>query len=219
MSKGQKPLIGVCGYKDKAPDGVMRLAVSSRAMIFNPPEWKDLWLLSPLSTVDPGIDVPGMQGVQSRTVENAWQFLKIWPGEDRWCEPDAREAFRSTCAIRYPRGRGAKAIGAYWGEDGSTLGYVEARKRIYVPCYLELLSRPDRAACVDRLRELATRQPVRVWDPDSYDIEQYGMTDTLEALEFEGRPFAHAFLVALAVQERLGGLQSPANQNEAHSGL
>jgi hypothetical protein len=145
--------------------------------------------------------------VKSRTVENTWQFLKIWPGEEGWREQDAREAFRATCAVRYPRGRGTKAIGAYWGEDGSTLGYVEARKRIYVPCYLELLSRPDRAALIDRLRELATRQPVFIWDPDSYDVGQHGMTDILEAMDFEGRPFAHAFLVALAVQDRLGSLR------------
>lgn len=79
---------------------------------------------------------------------------------------------------------------------------MEARRRIYVPCYLEMLARPDRASLLQRLREAALEQPVVLWDPDSYDVTRHGMTDLLEALTFSDRSFAHAFVVALAAQGR-----------------
>jgi hypothetical protein len=199
--------VRVCGRKDEPPSGVLKLSVASRAPIHNQPQWKCLWRLSPFSVVEGGVAVPGLDGVRSQTVENAWQFLKLWPGEEGWREEDAREAFRSPCAIRYPRGRGQKAEGAYWGHDGSILGYIEARKRIYVPCYLEMLAQPDRVELIERLREAAMRQAVWVWDFDSYEVGASGMRDILEALEFEKRPFVHAFLVALAVQGRLKALR------------
>ena len=115
-------------------------------------------------------------------------------------------AFESTCAIRYPRGKGKKAVGHHWGEDGSVLDYVEARRRIYCPCYLEMLRLPDRAELIQRLREAAARHPISLWDPDSYDVTQHGMSDIVEAIEYTRKPFAHAFLVALAVMDRLDEL-------------
>ncbi len=143
------------------------------------------------------------------TVENAWQFLKIWPDEDGWQKDRAMVAFESTCAIRYPRGKGAKALGHHWGEDGSVLDYVEARRRIYFPCYLEMLRLPDRAELIQRLREAAAEQTISVWDPDSYDVTEHAMTDITEAIEYTNKPFAHAFLVALAVMGRLDELNLP----------
>jgi len=77
-----------------------------------------------------------------------------------------------------------RAVAHHWGENGSRLGYVEARKRIYIPCYLEMLQKPDRAVVISRLRDLASDKPVYVWDPDSYDIAQFGMSDPAEAIEF-----------------------------------
>jgi hypothetical protein len=132
-----------------------------------------------------------------------WQFLKIWPDEPGWSEEEAMEAFRATVAIRYPRGRGAAATGAYWAENRSRLGYVEARKRIYIPCYKEMLETPDRVHVLERLRELAMQRNVWVWDPDSYDYHGHGLSDIVDTVNYEKRPFAHAFLVAIAVQGRL----------------
>ena len=199
---GTRISIQVCQPNAMIPEGAVQLCVGSWAPVANPKEWKCLWRLSPLSTVDGGVAVPGLAGVRSFTVENVWQFLKIWPDEPGWKEADALEAFRSTCAIRYPRGKGKRAVAHHWGGDASRLDYVKARRRIYVPCYLEMLSKPDRVEIISRLRDLASGTPVYVWDPDSYDIGQFGMSDPAEAVEFIQKPFAHAFLVALAVQGR-----------------
>lgn len=198
--------ITVSGPKDDVQAGTLSLSVSSLAPILNPPVWKDLWKLSPLSTVDGGIAVPGLVGVRSMTMENAWQFLKVWPPEGIWQKDAAMEAFRSTCAIRYPRGRGKKPVGHYWGLAGRLLPYIEARQRIYAPAYRELLQLPDRKALIERLREAAMTQPVCVHDPDSYDVARCGMSDIAQAIDYEPRPFAHAFVVALAVQGRVDAL-------------
>mgnify|MGYP001033190667 CR=1 FL=1 len=66
----------VVGPNDAVPDGAVRLCVGSWAPVANPKEWKCLWRLSPLSTVDGGVAVPGLAGVRSLTVENAWQFFE-----------------------------------------------------------------------------------------------------------------------------------------------
>ena len=207
-----QPSVHVCSPKDVPPEGALMLSVSSRAPVLNPQGWKDLWLLSPFSVVEGGVRVPGLKEARSQTVENAWQFLKIWPDEDAWDCDTAMAAFQSTCAIRYPRGRTTKAIGAYWGGYGAKvgmhIGYVEARKRIYVPLYRELLDKPDRAPLIDLLREVASKQTLWIWDFDSYDINRCGMSDLIEAIDYEPRPFAHAFLVALAIQNRLGELDN-----------
>jgi hypothetical protein len=83
------------------------------------------------------------------------------------------------------------------------LSYVEARRRIYCPCYLEMLRRPEQWETVERIRTASKRQRVYVWDPDSYDVRKCGMSDIAEAVDYLPRPSAHAFLVALAVQKRL----------------
>lgn len=195
--------IWVCGPNDTVPEGTAKLCVGSWAPVANPNKWKCLWRLSPLSTVEGGVAVPGLAGVKSVTVENAWQFLKIWPDEPGWREDDAREAFQSTCAMRYPRGKGARAVAHHWGLDGSRLSYIEARKRIYVPCYLEMLLKPDRAELIGRLHDLASSRAVYIWDPDSYDLRRFGMSDIVQTVACAQRPFAHAFLAALAVQGRV----------------
>jgi hypothetical protein len=102
-------------------------------------------------------------------------------------------------AIRYPHGKGARAVGHYWGETGELLDYVTARKKIYVPAYLELLARPDRCEVIERLRAVAFAGPVAVWDPDSYDLRSLGISDVAAAIEVVDKPFAHAFVVAMIV--------------------
>ena len=73
-----------------------------------------------------------------------------------------------------------------------------------VPVYAEMLSNPERSALISRLRTEALVRPVHVWDPDSYDVRRCGMNDLVEAIDYLPRPFAHAFVVAMAVADRLG---------------
>jgi len=106
-------MIDVCGPKDCPPEGTLKLSVVSHAPSLNPKGWQDLWRLSPFSIVGDGITVPGLVGVTSKTVENAWQFLKIWDFEEGWDAETAATAFESDCAMKFLRGKGQKAVGHY----------------------------------------------------------------------------------------------------------
>lgn len=196
-------MIDVCGPEDQPPEGALKLAVASHAPSLNPTGWRDLWRLSPLSVVGDGLAVPGLAGVTSKTMENAWQFLKIWDFEEVWDSETAAAAFEADCAMRYPRGRQQKAVGHYWGETGETLDYVEARKRIYLPAYCQLLNQPDRQELIQRLRDAAHTQPIVIWDYDSYSISDLGLQSFSDTLTCTSRRFAHAFIVAMAVNGQL----------------
>jgi len=196
-------MIDVCGPKESLPEGTLKLAVASHAPSLNPKGWLDLWRLSPFSIVGGGVRVPGLAGVTSKTMENAWQFLKIWDLEEGWDSEMAAAAFESDCAMRFPRGRGKKAVGHYWGETGEILDYVDARKRIYLPAYCQLLDQPDRRELICRLRDAADAQPIAIWDYDSYSISDLGLHSFPDTLTCTSRPFAHAFIVAMAVNDQL----------------
>lgn len=101
VQAGILPRISVRGPKERVPEGVLRLCVGSWSPIANPSGWRDLWKLSPLCATPEGVAVPGLSGERSKTVENAWQFLKIWPVLGCWLEEEARAAFASDVAIRY----------------------------------------------------------------------------------------------------------------------
>ena len=77
-------------------------------------------------------------------MENAWQFCKVYPAHaDRDGNPGgyywswAERGWNDMRAHRYPMGRGTKPLYSLW--DGEHLGYIEARKRIYVPLYAKLV--------------------------------------------------------------------------------
>lgn len=114
----QKLNIKVCGPKDMFTDDTLKLSLTSHAAAINPIGWKDLWLLSPFSHVKGGVAVPGMKGKTSKTVENVWQFLKVWHDEKDWDRETALAAFDSDCAMRFPRGKRAKNRGLFWEETG-----------------------------------------------------------------------------------------------------
>ena len=199
MSPGHGVGIDVCAPETRVPIGTLKLSVASHAPTQNPAGWKDLWRLSPFSIVDGGVPVPGLDGVRSRTVENAWQFLKVWDLEEGWDAVTAAAAFESDCAMRFPRGKRRKAVGHYWGATDEIIDYVEARRRIYLPAYRHLLAQPDRQAQLGRLRKASEAQQIAVWDYDSYAIGDEGLATLRETMTYMSRPFAHAFIVAMTV--------------------
>jgi hypothetical protein len=76
----------------------------------------------------------------SLNVENAWQYSKCYTQYlDENNEPGpayfdwAKKGWNKRVADRYPMGRGSKPLYSLW--DGKKLGYVDARKKIYIPLY------------------------------------------------------------------------------------
>jgi hypothetical protein len=128
-----------------------------------------------------GIPVPFSPGVVSASVEGAWQGLKVF---------DQADVDRSKFAITDMRGlkrsvrRFGKCLGHREGVRGERLlGYLEARRAIYLPLYAFVL----RERLVDelaKLRELAERGPVVVLD-----------YETNADVDDPSKPLSHAGLV------------------------
>ena len=200
--------IKVCGPKDMFTEDTLKLSLTSHAAAINPIGWKDLWLLSPFSLVKGRVIVPGMKGKTSKTVENVWQFLKVWQGEEQWDKETALAAFDSDCAMRFPRGKGAKHRGLFWGETGEILDLVVGRFRIYFKAYCQMLSMPDRQEIINRIRIEAQKRPVVIWDYDSYDFEKEGLSKLFETIKYTQRSFAHAFICEMAIRNQLSEFEN-----------
>jgi len=140
-------------------------------------------------------------GHVSLTIENAWQFSKVYPDQvDESGNPSpawyawARRGWRSPHAERYPRGKGAKPLYAWW--DGKKLGYIEARKRIYIPLYAEAVLRTPEFEILCRRAE---NEHIALFDLDGYREDLYGMS-LLDVIECPDRTMGHAFVLKLLVE-------------------
>lgn len=136
-------------------------------------------------------------GYVAKNVENAWQFSKVYKQHtDAQGNPIneyfewAKAGWTDNKAHRYPMGNGAKPEYSWW--DGEKLGYIEARKRIYVPLYARAVRKTD---AYKKLRELYDAgELIYLWDFDGYDYEALGMTME-DVLNNKKRPMGHAFVL------------------------
>lgn len=133
----------------------------------------------------------------AQNVENAWQFSKVYkPYIDSAGNPRpeyfewAKAGWADPHAHRYPMGKGAAPEYAWW--DGEKLGYIEARKKIYVPLYSRAVRKTEAYA---KLRELyQAGENLYLWDFDGYDNEAKGMT-LKQVANDPSRPMGHAFVL------------------------
>ena len=141
----------------------------------------------------------------SQNVENAWQFSKVYthhvdvagnPSEKyfEW----AKAGWADTWAHRYPMGKGAKPLYSFW--DGQKLGYVEARKQIYIPLYSNAVKA---SPAFKTLQEMYARDgEVILWDYDGYDHRKIGMTYK-DVVDCPTRKCGHAFVLAMMLDGEL----------------
>lgn len=125
----------VCGPKDKLPDGVKVLNVTSTG---TSAFWRSFspMLLGPVKLWGP---------YGAYNVENAWQFSKVYKDDVDpvtgapdypWYEW-AKAGWADKKAHRYPAGKGAKPEYSYW--DGAHLDIFRLAKRSMSRC----MSRPS----------------------------------------------------------------------------
>lgn len=135
-----------------------------------------------------GIPVPFSDGVTSMSVEGIWQGLKVF----ETCGVD-RESFRNGTMKNIKRTvrKNGRCLGHRKGVLGTELlGYVDARKEIYLPSYFWMLENKCRAL-VDRLRELSATRTVVLLDYDTNDD-----------IENMSKPLSHASLICRYLQEK-----------------
>ncbi len=161
---------------------------------------------------------PGDRPVRAENVENGWQYSKVYsdqtvPGPEGAEEPGlvhalwALRGWNNPKAVRFPRGRGAKALFSL--HRGRRLSYITARLYVYVPLYLEgLCTSAEGRAAYARLAEehaAATEEgvPLALFDFDGYDHHlprggdfPDGAARFAAVLLSEKKKAGHAFILA-----------------------
>ena len=141
---------------------------------------------------------------EARRMENAWQASKVhkeFVGEDgnptdRYFEW-AWRIWKSDRAQRYPMGKGAVPEYSYW--DGKKLGYVEARKKIYIPLYIRAVLMTDAFAKLQQ--EFIMNKDLILWDYDAYDHREMGMTYE-QVMSNPDKKMGHAFVLAMMLEDK-----------------
>lgn len=183
-------MIRVIGPKDKLEDNKF-INVTSGSIDFG--KRLSPFFLGPVKLYDKFI---------AKNVENAWQFSKVYPqfvdknkdpiaGYFNW----AQKGWNDTYAHRYPMGKGRKPLYSWW--NGEKLGYIEARKKIYLPLYW--ISAHDTYAFRYLCELYAKRGKITLWDFDGYDYLKLGMS-LEDVLNDPKRKMGHAFVLAMMLQ-------------------
>jgi hypothetical protein len=136
-------------------------------------------------------------------VENAWQYSKVYLGdvtkEGDPAEPYfewAKEGWSDPRAQRYPKGKGSRPEYTWWA--GEKLGYIEARKKVYIPLYAHAVAPTGAFAQLLALYRSGT--PLVLWDFDGYDHHALGMT-LKDVVNDPKRKMGHAFVLAILLEQ------------------
>ena len=133
-----------------------------------------------------GIPVPFSDGYTATCVEAIWQGLKVFEG----CDVDVQMFQNDTMRnIKRTVRRFGKPLGHRKGVHGTELlGYIEARKLIYIPTYKWVLENKV-AFIIDRLREASKTKTIVLLDYDTnVDVEN------------AKKPLSHASLIKAYVE-------------------
>lgn len=183
--------------REEVPKGFMALNVTSRSK-----DWGKN--LSPFF-LGPVINHMG----EAQNVENAWQFTKVYKDQTRksamgkvypnadWFEWLDR-GYADTYAHRYPKGKGNIPEFSYY--YGKKLGYVEARKTIYIPMYLQGLRQSD--WYIKFIELVSSDRNIAFIDFDVFNHYAAGLT--LEGIKNDStKKYGHGFVLieeALRIQ-------------------
>lgn len=121
----------------------------------------------------------------SKNVENGWQYSKLYPYYADNGKPSSRyftwaqAGWLSSKAERYPMGRDVKPICSIW--DGKTLGYVEARKEIYIPLYAKAVKKTEAFKRLLSIYQqcLSENKTLYLVDFDSHNLPENNNYDSL----------------------------------------
>lgn len=133
-----------------------------------------------------GIPVPFSEGYTSTCVEAIWQGLKVFEN----CDVDTSLFCNDTMkGLKRTVRKYGKPLGHRKGVNGTELlGYIEARKQIYIPTYKWVLENKV-AYIIERLREASKTKTIVLLD-----------YDTNADVENANKPLSHASLIKAYVE-------------------
>ena len=134
-----------------------------------------------------GIPVPFSEGYTAMCVEAIWQGLKVFETADVDVNMFANDTMKN---IKRTVRRFGKPLGHRKGVNGTELlGYIEARKQIYLPAYKWVLENKV-ANIIERLREASKTKTIVLLDyTTNCDIDN------------PKTPLSHAFLIKAYAEE------------------
>ena len=160
---------------------------------------------------DTGIEC--YDGLRAWNMENAWQYSKVYAQHTDSSGNPTSEYFKwrdrgwsKKTADRYPMGRGAKPLYSLWKVDREFkhLGYIEARKQIYLPLYASLVVKTEAFARLKAKHEAGVN--LVLLDFDGYNnFKTRPKLTWQEVLHNEHRKMGHAFVLAMLLE---GALQA-----------
>lgn len=134
-----------------------------------------------------GIPVPFSEGVYATCVEAIWQGLKVFETADVDTSLFANDTMKG---MKRTVRRFGKPLGHRKGVAGSEiLGYLDARREIYIPAYRWMLEHKA-MPIIERLREANRRHTIVLLD-----------YETNQDLNNPKKPLSHAFLVKAFVEQ------------------
>lgn len=184
----------VLGKKEKCPDGFFDIDVTSRSTTWG--RGMSPFILGPCDCSFPN--------GRSWNVENAWQYSKVYECHDDNGRPNAEwyewamSGFVSKQARRYPMGikMGKYPKPLYSWYHGKKYGYVEARKKIYIPQYAKCLAKSEAYSHLKAVLEMGINVAMR--DFDGYRVDALGISYH-DLVECASRPLGHAFVIAMCL--------------------
>lgn len=149
--------IYILGPRDKIPEKSVFINTTSRSTDFGK-------IFSPMICQGP----LELAGLKSHNVENFWQGTKVYAEHldkpKEWIKwRDSLLADRH--AHRYPMGKDKKPEFSYLDAKSGRLSYVQARRQIYVPIYVQKLERYCTRA-INSVVDMLTVTDVSFWDFD-----------------------------------------------------
>lgn len=137
-------------------------------------------------------------GYISLNVENAWQYSKQYPGQsdEEWLAW-ARAGWASKRASRYPMGRGAIPSWSRWKDK--KLGYIEARKQIYIPLYTTAVVQSKAYSTLVDIYNSLQHTRLCLFDFDGFDY-MLGERTLYDVMVDPSRPMGHAFVLAMLLE-------------------
>jgi hypothetical protein len=183
-------MIRVCGPNDPPPDGVKPIYTTSSVSGVTNRIWSRQ--LSPLLLGPCWL----WGGFYSRTVENAWQYSKVYPchKDNKWAWLKwATSGWDSHYTSLHHMTRKTKPVWFNW--NGVRLGYLEARQKIYIPCYAQAAAASPAFFRLMYLHK-ESKEDVWLWDYHGYDHVAANMS-LIDVIEDEKRQMSHNFVLAL----------------------
>lgn len=133
-----------------------------------------------------GIPVPFSKGYTATCVEAVWQGLKVFESSDVDVEMFKNDTMKN---IKRTVRRFGKPLGHRKGINGmELLGYIDARKQIYIPTYKWVLENKV-SHIIDRLKEASKTKTIVLLD-----------YDTNADVENAKKPLSHASLIKAYVE-------------------